>query len=52
MSQDQPAGPVVRSFFADHLISVKGMLVRTAPGRVSGSITGSGLDGLAGWNHR
>jgi hypothetical protein len=36
MSQDQPAGPVVRSFFADHLITVKGVLVRTAPGRAAG----------------
>jgi len=25
MSQDQPAGPVVHSFFADHLITVKGL---------------------------
>jgi hypothetical protein len=31
MSQDQPAGPVVHSFLADHLITVKGVLVRTAP---------------------
>ena len=25
MSQDQPAGPVVHSFFAGHLITVKGL---------------------------
>ena len=25
MSQQQPIGPVVHSFFADHLITVKGM---------------------------
>jgi hypothetical protein len=36
MSQDQSAGPVVHSFFADHLITVKGVLVRTVSGRAQG----------------
>jgi hypothetical protein len=36
MSQDQPAGPVVHSFFAGHLITVKGVLVRTVSGTALG----------------
>ena len=32
MSQDQAVGPAMHSFVADHLITVKGVLVRTVPG--------------------
>jgi hypothetical protein len=41
MSQDQPAGPVVHSFFAGHLITVKGLRSASVRGlRLTGAVIG------------